>query len=280
MDDDLRFVCIVAIGEGCDLIGNIRIGVDARVVALLHHLHALNDQSASLLVLHHDRRGIASSRVAHAVCPGIGAGDNLRDGIGVHAGLGIGNIAKRCLLGILGELDRRHPVLGAIGHGGAVLSRKLHGKGIAIGPIATFEHLLGAQTVFRLKRYRAGAVVVGELELVIGGNLSVLERDDLARDGVAGSRLLLAAGLAAHEAKASRKHRLVGRAGHSVNDARQHIATGLLALSGELAHAIAVALLKVVYANGLAGLDGVGAAFLSVKELPTALPFASNTCAS
>lgn len=25
MDDDLRFVCIVAIGEGCDLIGNIRI---------------------------------------------------------------------------------------------------------------------------------------------------------------------------------------------------------------------------------------------------------------
>ena len=144
MDDNLRFVCIVAIGEGCDLIGNIRIGVDARVVALLHHLHALNDQSASLVVLHHDRRGIASSRVAYAIRPGIGTGNNLRDDIGVRAGLGIGNIAKRCLLGILGELDRRHPVLGAIGHGGAVLSRKLHGKGIAIGPIAALEHLLGA----------------------------------------------------------------------------------------------------------------------------------------
>ena len=77
--------------------------------------------------------------------------------------------------------------------------------------------------------------------------------------------MLLATDLAVHEAKASRKHRLVGRAGHSVNDARQHIATGLLALSGELAHAIAVVLLKVVNANGLAGLDGMGVAVLKRK---------------
>ena len=265
MDDDLRFVYIVAIGEGCDLIGNIRIGVDTRVVALLHHLHALNDQSASLVVLHHDRCGIESSGVAHAVCPGIGTGNNLRDGIGVRAGLGIGNVAKRCCRMILGELDRCHLALGALGHGDAVVSCKLRGKGIAIGPIAAVEHLLGAQTVYGLKRYPAGAVVVGELEFVARRDLPVHERVNLTLDGVANSRLLLAAGLAAHEAKASRKHRLIGRAGNSVNDARQHVAAGLLALGGELAHTVAVALLKVVYANGLACLDGMGIAVLKPK---------------
>ena len=188
MDDNLRFVRIVAIGEGCDLTGNIRLGVDARVVALLHHLHARNDQSASMIVLHHDRRGIGGSGVAYAICPGIGTGDNLRDGIGVRAGLGIGNVAKRCRLigdvanrlrlGILGKLDRRHLALGAIGHGDAVVGCKLHGKGIAIGPIAALEHLLGDQTVFGLKRYRVGAVVVDELERVARGNLSVHECSD------------------------------------------------------------------------------------------------------
>ena len=144
MDDNLSFVCIVAVGEGCDLIGNIRLGLDTRVVALLHHLHARNDQSAGLVVLHHDRRGIGGGRVAYAIRLGIGAGDNLLDGIGVRTRLFIGNIAKRCRLGLLGELDRLHRALDTAGHGGAVLRRKLHGKGIAIGPIAALEHLLGA----------------------------------------------------------------------------------------------------------------------------------------
>ena len=273
MDELVRFVRIVAVGEDC--VGNLCLGVDARVVALLHHLHTLNDKSASLVVLHHDRRGIGGSGVAYAICPGIGTGDNLRDGIGVRAGLGIGNVAKRCRLigdvanrlrlGILGKLDRRHLALGALGHGDAVVGCKLHGKGIAIGPIATFEHLLGAQTVFGLKCYAVGAVVVGELKRVFSGNLSARKRDNLALDGVASSRLLLATDLTFHEAKAGRKHRLVSRAGNSVNDARQHVTVGRLALGGELAHAILVALLKVIYANGLAGLDGMGAAVLERK---------------
>ena len=144
MDDDAMFVRIVAVGEGCALTGNIRLGVDTRVVALLHHLHALNDQSTGMVILHHDRRGIDSSGVAYAVCPGVGSGDNLRDGIGVGTRLPIGNIAKRRRPGFLGELNRSHLALGNAGHGNAVVGCKLHGKGIAIGPIAALEHLLGA----------------------------------------------------------------------------------------------------------------------------------------
>ena len=264
MDGDLRFVCIVVVGEGCNLTGNIRLGIGTRVVALLHHLHARNGQSTGMVILHHDCRGIDGSRIAYAVRTGIGAGDNLLDGIGVRAWLGIGNIAKRRRL-VVGELDRRHLALGTAGHGNAVVGCKLRGKGIAIGPIATFEHLLGAQTVFGLKCYAVGAVVVDELKRVFSGNLSARKRDNLALDGVASSRLLLATDLTFHEAKAGRKHRLVGRAGNSVNDARQHVAAGLLALGGELAHAILVALLKVVYADGLAGLDGMGVAVLERK---------------
>ena len=132
---------VVAVGE--DRIGNLCLGVDARVVALLHHLHARNDQSAGMIVIHHNRRDIGGGGVAYAICPGIGTGDNLRDGIGVRAGLGIGNIAKRRRL-VVGELNRSHLALGTAGHGNAVVGRKLHGKGIAIGPIAALEHLLGA----------------------------------------------------------------------------------------------------------------------------------------
>ena len=264
MDDDVLLILVVVIGEGCYLIGNLLLSLGARVVALLHHPHALNDQSTGMVVLHHNRRSIGGGGVAYAICPGIGTGDNLLDGIGVRARLGIGDVAKRCRLGIL-ELDRRHLALGAIGHGDAVLGCKLRGKGIAIGPIAALEHLLGAQATLGIERYRAGAVVVGELELVARGNVSAHERSNCALDGVAGSGLLLAAGPAAHEPKASRKHRLIGRAGHGVNDARQHVAAGLLALGSELAHAIAVILLKVVYADGLAGLNGMGAAVLERK---------------
>ena len=65
------FVRIVAIGEGCGLIGNIRLGVDSRVVALLHHLHALNDQSTGVIVLHHDRRGIDGGGIAYAAHTGV-----------------------------------------------------------------------------------------------------------------------------------------------------------------------------------------------------------------
>ena len=267
MDDDALLMLVVTVGKGCDLTGDLDILLGTGIVAQLCHRHALNDQSTGVVVLHHDRCGIDSSGVAYAVCPGIGTGDNLLDGIGVRARLGIGDVAKRCRLDFLGKLDRQHLALGVIGHGGAVLGRKLHGKGIAIGPSAAVEHLLDAQTVFGLKRYRAGAVVVGKLEFVARRDLPVLERNNLALDGVAGSGLLLAAGLAAHESKASRKHRLVSRAGHSVNDARQHIATGLLALGGELAHAVAVALLKVVYADGLAGLDGMGVAVVERKGI-------------
>ena len=152
MDGDVPLMLVVAVGE--DRVGNLCLGVVARVVALLRHLHALNDKSTSLVVLHHDLRFIAGGGVAYAVCPGIGTGDNLRDGIGVRSGLGIGDVAKRCRLigdvanrlrlGILGKLDRRHLALGAIGHGDAVVGRKLHDKGITIGPIAALEHLLGA----------------------------------------------------------------------------------------------------------------------------------------
>ena len=265
MDDDVLLILVVTVGEGRGLVGNLCGSRIARVVTHLYHLHALNDQSTSLVILHHDRRGIGGVRVAYAVCPGIGTGDNLLDGIDVRAGVVIGDVAKCCLLvGVRGEHDRRYLALGATGHGDAVLGCKLHGKGIAIGPIATLEHLLGAQAI---KRYGAGAVVIGELEPVAGRNLSALERGDRARNRVAGSQLLLTAGLTAHEAKASRKHRLVGRAGHSVDDARQHVAIGLLALGGELAHAVAVVLLKVVHADGLAGLDGMGVAVLERKGI-------------
>ena len=267
MDDDVLLILVVVIGEDRGLDGNLSCSRFARIVAYLRHLHALNDQSTGMVVLHHDRRGIRGGRIAYAVCPGIGAGDDLRDGIGVRAGLGIGDISKRCLRGFLGELDRRHFALGAIGHGDAVLGRKLRGKGVVISPATALEHLRGAQTILGIERHGAGTVVVSEHERVAIGNLSVHECGDRTRDRVAGSRLLHAAGLTAHKAKAGRKHRLVGRAGHSVNDARQHIATGLLALSGELAHAIAVALHKVVYADGLAGLDGMGVAVHKPKGI-------------
>ena len=260
MDDDLRFVRIVAVGEGCDLIGNLCGSRFARVVTHPLHIHARNDQCTGAVIIHLDRRGIDGSGVAYAIRPGIGAGNILRDGIGVGTRLGIGNIAKRRLRGILGELNRRHRALGTVGHGGAVLRRKLHGKGIAIGPIATFEHLLGAQTILGVELYGAGAVFVGKLEFVARRDLPVNERYNLALDGVASSRLLLAADLTAHEAKAGRKHRLFGGTGHGVDDTRQHVAIGRLALGSELAHAIAGTLLKAVYADGLAGLDGVGVA--------------------
>ena len=281
MDGDVPLILVVAIGEGSYLIGNLLLSLGARVVTYLHHLHALNDQSAGMIVLHHYRRGIGGGRIAYAVCPGVGTGDNLRDGIGVGARLGIGDVAKRCRLigdvvkrfrrGILGELDRRHLAPGAVGHGDAGIGRKLHGKGIGIVPIAAVEPLLDAQAIFGIKRYRAGAVVVGELKLVARGNLFTLELADLTRDGAASSRLLHAAGLTAHKAKAGRKHRLVGRTGHGVDDTRQHIAARRLALGGELAHAILVALLKVVHANSLAGLDGMGVAVLDPKGLTCGL---------
>ena len=142
MGGDVPLMLVVAVGE--DRVGNLCLGVDARVVALLRHLHALNDKSTSLVVLHHDLRFIAGGGIAYAVCPGIGTGDNLRDGIGVGTRLPIGNIAKRRRPGFLGELNRSHLALGNAGHGNAVVGCKLHGKGIAIGPIAALEHLLGA----------------------------------------------------------------------------------------------------------------------------------------
>ena len=267
MDDDVLLILVVVIGEGRGLDGNLSCSRFARIVAYLRHLHALNDQSTGMVVLHHDRRGIRGGRIAYAVCPGIGAGDDLRDGIGVRAGLGIGDISKRCLRGFLGELDRRHFALGAIGHGDAVLGRKLRGKGVVISPATALEHLRGAQTILGIERHGAGTVVVSEHERVAIGNLSVHECGDRTRDRVAGSRLLLTAGLAAHEAKAGRKHRLIGRTGHGIDDVRQHIATRRLTLGGELAHAIAVALLKVVHADGLASLDGMGIAVLERKGI-------------
>ena len=271
MDDDVLLMLVVAIGEGCYLNGNLLLSLGARVVTLLHHPHALNDQSTGMVVLHHNRRSIGGGGVAYAICPGIGTGDNLLDGIGIRARPGIGNVAKCCRLGFHGELDRRHFAPGALGHGDAVLGCKLRGKGIAIGPFAALELLLDAQAILGRKRYRAGAVVVGELKLVALGNLSTLELADLTRDSTAGARLLHAAGLAAHESKASRKHRLIGRAGHGVDDTRQHIAARRLTLGSELAHAILVALLKVVHANSLAGLDGMGFTVLKYEGLTCGL---------
>ena len=177
LDGDVRFVLIVAVGEGCGLTSDLDILLGTGIVAQLHHRHARNDQSTGVVVLHHDRCGIGGGRVAYAIRPGIGAGDNLLDGIGVRAWLGIGDVAKRRRL-VVGELNRSHLALGTAGHGDAVVGCKLHGKGIGIGPIAALEHLLGDQTVFGLKRYRVGAVVVDELERVARGNLSVHERSD------------------------------------------------------------------------------------------------------
>ena len=137
------FVRIVTVGEGCDLIGNLCGSRFARVVTHLLHLYALNDQCTGVVIIHLDRRGIDSSGVAYSIRLGIGAGNILRDGIGVGTRLGIGNIAKRRRL-VVGELNRSHLALGAAGHGDAVVGCKLHGKGIAIGPIAALEHLLGA----------------------------------------------------------------------------------------------------------------------------------------
>ena len=123
MDDDVLLMLVVTVGEGRGLTGDLGSLISTGIVTHPLHLYARNDQSASLVVLHHDLRGIDGGRVAYAVCPGIGTGDNLRDGIGVRARLGIGDVAKRCRLGFRGELDRRHLALGAIGHGDAVLGR-------------------------------------------------------------------------------------------------------------------------------------------------------------
>ena len=187
MDDDVLLMLVVAIGEGCYLIGNLLISLGARVVTHLRHLHARNNQSTGMVVLHHNRRSIGGGRIAYAVRPGIGAGDNLLDGIGVRARLVIGDVAKCCRLGFHGELDRRHFAPGALGHRDAVLGCKLRGKGVAIGPIAALEYLVGSQATLGVERYAVGAVVVGELKLVALGNVSVHERSNCALDGVAGS---------------------------------------------------------------------------------------------
>ena len=209
-----------------------------------------------------------------------------RDGLGdvelarLHS-VGHGEAAP----GVAGDL-RAVSLDGVLGHGvgdlGAglrVLGQALEGALPVIG-LVELDRLAGVLSVgeqahgglggrradpLLLDGHRDYAVFIDELKRVVGGNLPVRELNNLAHDGVAGSRLLLTAGSAADEAKTGRKRRLVGRAGHGVDDARQHIATGLLALSGELAHTIAVALFKVVYANGLAGLDGMGAAVLERK---------------
>ena len=189
------------------------------------------------------------------------------------------------MLGVAGDL-RAVALDGVLGHGvgdhGAglrVLGQAVEGALPVVG-LGEVDLLAGVLSVgeqahgglggrradpLLLDGHRDGAVVVGELKRVVGGNLSVRERHNRARDGVAGPWLLLAAGFAAHESKASRKHRLFGGTGHGVDDTRQHVAVGRLALGGELAHAILVALLKVVYANGLASLDGMGAAVLERK---------------
>lgn len=65
---------IVAVDEGCDLTGDLDFLLGASVVAHLLHRHALNDKSTSLVVLHHDLRGIDGGRVAYAVALASGSG--------------------------------------------------------------------------------------------------------------------------------------------------------------------------------------------------------------
>ena len=87
----------------------------------------------------------------------------LGDHIGIGTGLGVLDGTEVANLGILVQLNRRHAVLGTLGHGCLTLGSQRHGKGIRCHPVATGDLLLHLKGALHLRGLHA--VDVGEAHL-------------------------------------------------------------------------------------------------------------------
>ena len=106
------------------------------------------------------------------------------------AGLGVLDGTEVADLGILVQRNRRHALLGALGHRCLTLGSQRHGKGIRCHPVASGDLLLHLKSVFHLRGLHA--VDVGETHLrrlpngtflgirLIGNRKAVLARHEVA----------------------------------------------------------------------------------------------------
>ena len=110
--------------------------------------------------------------------------------IGIGAGLGVLDGTEVADLGILVQRNRRHALLGALGHGCLTLGSQRHGKGIRCYPVASGDLLLHLKSVFHLRGLHA--IDIGEACLrclsdgallgvrLVGNCKSVLTRHEIA----------------------------------------------------------------------------------------------------
>ena len=91
--------------------------------------------------------------------------------IGIGTGLGVLDGTEVADLGILVQLNRRHALLGALGHGCLTLGSQHHGKGIRLSPVATGDLLLNLKSVLHLCGLHAVDVSEAHLRRLSDGTL-------------------------------------------------------------------------------------------------------------
>ena len=156
----------------------------ARIVSQLCNL-GLGRQLAGAVVGHRDGGTIGGLRERECRLVTRLLGNH----IGIGTGLGVLDSTEVADLGILVQLNRRHALLGALGHGRLALGSQRHGKDIRCRPVASGDLLLHLKGVFHLRGLHA--VDVGEAHLrrlsdgtllgvrLIGNRKAVLARHEL-----------------------------------------------------------------------------------------------------
>ena len=146
----------------------------------------LGSQLAGAVVGHRDGGAIGGLREGEGCLVTRLLGNH----IGIGAGLGVLDGAEVANLNVLLQRNRRHTVLGALGHGRLALGSQRHGKGIRRRPVASGDFLLDLKGVLHLRGLRA--VDVGEADLrclsdgalpgvrLVGNRKAVLVRHEVA----------------------------------------------------------------------------------------------------
>ena len=152
-------------GEGAGLSG---VGKDRRlgralnsvagIVGQLRNL-GLGSQLSGAVVSHRDGGAIGGLREGEGCLVTRLLGNH----IGIGSGLGVLDGTEVADLGILVQRNRRHALLGALGHGCLTLGSQRHGKGIRCYPVASGDLLLHLKSVFHLCGLHA--VGIGEAHL-------------------------------------------------------------------------------------------------------------------
>ena len=130
----------------------------ARIVSQLCNL-GLGRQLTGVVVGHRDGGTIGGLRERECRLVTRLLGNH----IGIGTGLGVLDGTEVADLGILVQLNRRHALLGALGHRRLALGSQRHGKGIRCHPVASGDLLLDLEGVFHLCGLHA--VDVGEAHL-------------------------------------------------------------------------------------------------------------------